>query len=156
MAKSYCFQFPGTKEELLNILREYQNNNNQFYYFDEYLVKTDNGKYQFGVERGGHSGGYWYIPEISERDGLLCFNGKIQYIGPSSSERGIKKVMNTIADVFLIIILLPLLLIKKCCLFLASPIKKQIGAPKETTTEDKLIDLMVNHLHCIDVSGTDR
>lgn len=156
MAKNYYFRFPGTEEDFLRLLCKYPNNHNSFYYFDDYIVRIENSEYKFGVSRGGHSGGYWYLPEISEKDGLLCFAGKIQYISPSSPEKGIKKVMNSIEEILLWIILLPLLLIIKCCFLIASLIKKWKGAPKEVTTEDKLIDLMVNHLHCSEVFRTGR
>lgn len=151
MAKNYSFQFPGTQEDFLSLLNKYTNNDNKFYFFDDYIVKIENGKYKFGVSRGGHSGGYWYLPEMSEKNGLLCFNGKIQYISLCCPEKGIKKVMNTIEEILLYIILFPLILIVKCCLLIASLIKKWKGAPKEVTIEDKLFDLMVNHLHCNEV-----
>ncbi len=156
MAKNYFFQFPGTEEDFLRLLSKCSNNHKNLYYFDDYIVRIENGEYKFGVARGGHSGGYWYLPEISEKDGLLCFNGRIQYISPYSPEKGIKKVMNTIEDILLFIILFPLILIIQCCFFIASLIKKWKGAPKEVTIEDKLFDLMVNHLHCNEVFSTDR
>lgn len=155
MAKNYSFQFPGTEEDFVRLLSKYPNNHNIFYYFDDYIVRIENGEYKFGVDRGGHSGGYWYLPEKSEKDGLLYFNGKIQYISPYSPEKGIKKVMNTIEEIILFIILFPLILIIKCYLFIASLIKKLKGAPKEVTTEDKLFDMMVNHLHCNEIFRTD-
>ncbi|MDD6022815.1 MAG: hypothetical protein PUC06_01060 [Oscillospiraceae bacterium] len=39
MANNYCFQFPGTKEDFMNILHEFPNNNNLLYHVDEYLEK---------------------------------------------------------------------------------------------------------------------
>ncbi|MCI5682920.1 MAG: hypothetical protein MR284_04155 [Clostridiales bacterium] len=156
MAKKYSFQFLGTKEDFLRSLSKYQNDHSNFYYLDEYIVSIENGECKFGVARGGHSGGYWYLPEITEKDGSLCFSGKIQYISPYSPEKGIKKVMNTIEKSFLFIILLPLILITRGCLLIVSLFKKQKGIPKEATVEDKLFDLMVNHLHCNMVSEADR
>lgn len=156
MAKNYSFQFSGTEEDFLRLLSKYPNNHNNVYYFDDYIVRIENDEYKFGVSRGGHSGGYWYLPEKSEKNGLLCFNGGIRYISPYLPEKGIKKVMNTIEEIILFIILFPLKLIIKCCLFIASLIKKLKGAPKEVTTEDKLLDMMVNHLHCKEVFRTDK
>lgn len=153
MAKKYFFQFPGTEEDFLRSLSKYPNNHHNSYYIDDYIVRIENGEYKFGVARGGHSGGYWYLPEISTTDGLLCFSGKILYISPYYPEKGIKRVINTIGDHLLFIILLPLILIIKVCLLIALLFKKQKGAPKEVTTEDKLFDLMVNHLHCNEVLG---
>lgn len=156
MAKHYCFQFPGTKEDFLRLLGKYPIYNKNYYYLDDYIVEIENGAYKFGVARGGHSGGYWYLPEISEKDGSLCFNGKILYISPHDPEKGIKRTINTIEEILTVIILFPFLLITICCVLIASLIKKRKGEPKELTTEEKLYDLMVNHLHCSEVLKTDR
>ena len=73
MAKNYSFQFPGTEEDFVRLLSKYPNNHNNFYYFDDYIVRIENGEYKFGVARGGHSGGYWYLPEKSEKDGSVSY-----------------------------------------------------------------------------------
>lgn len=146
MAKDYCFQFPGTEEEFLRLLSNSPNKDCNSYYFDDYLVRIENGEYKFGVARGGHSGGYWYIPEASEKDGWLCFCGNIQYISPYSSDNGDKKGKSSVGEILAMILLFPLILIITGCLSIASLIKKWKG--KAVTTEDKLTDLMVNHLHC--------
>ncbi len=65
MSKSYSFDFSGTKEMFLNQLNEYPNNNQKFFYFDDYIVELSENEVRFGVARGGHSGGYWFVPTIT-------------------------------------------------------------------------------------------
>lgn len=70
MSKEYTFEFIGKKEEFFNILNSYPSNtsysDDKFYYFDDFIVKVTGDEIHFGVARGGHSGGYWYVPSITE------------------------------------------------------------------------------------------
>lgn len=160
MAKNYCFEFSGTREDFLNTLNEHPGYDNKFYYFDDYIVEIENGEYKFGVARGGHSGGYWYLPETSEKGGSLCFNGQIKHLShhttEKSTEKGIKKALHTIDEILFLVFLLPFLLIIKCYSLIDLLIRKLKKVPKEMTIEEKLFDLMVNHLHCNEVLETDR
>ena len=150
MLKSYSFEFSGTKEMFLKQLNKYDNNDQRFFYFDDYIVELSNGDIRFGVARGGHSGGYWFVPTIKELDGRTIFCGTIEYIGPYTSEKGIKKIVNKIEEVLLWIILIPFIIIVKVCLFFSWIVRKilKLTKPKEESLEDKLYNLMVDHLNC--------
>ena len=76
MSKSYSFVFLGTKEMFLNQLNKYPNNNQKFFYFDDYIVEISDNEVRFGVARGGHSGGYWFVPTITEHGGISEFCGE--------------------------------------------------------------------------------
>ena len=150
MSKSYSFAFSGTKEMFLNQLNKYRNNDQRFFYFDDYIVELSNGDIRFGVARGGHSGGYWFVPTITEIDGKTTFCGSIEYIDPYTNEKGIKKIVNKIEEVLLWIILIPIIIIVKVCLFFSWVVRKIFKRtnPKEESLEDKLYNLMENHLNC--------
>lgn len=130
----------------LNQLNKYPNNNQRFFYFDDYIVETSENEVRFGVARGGHSGGYWFVPTIIEFDGKTTFSGTIQYIDRYSGEKGIKKIANKIEA----ILLLPIIIIVSLCFFFSWLVKKifKRTKPKEESLEDKLYNLMENHLNC--------
>ena len=155
MEKEYVFDFIGTKEDFLNTLNLYHHNTsyngNEFYYFDDYIVKICNGVIHFGVERGGHSGGYWYIPLITEYEERIEFSGTVEYIGPEDNRGRIKKVIDGIGLSVLIILVLPIILLIWLYMLFEWIIRKLIKKQraKAKTTEEKLFDLMENHLGCI-------
>ena len=134
----------------LNQLNKYRNNDQRFFYFDDYIVELSNGDIRFGVARGGHSGGYWFVPTITEIDGKTTFCGSIEYIDPYTNEKRIKKIVNKIEEVLLWIILIPIIIIVKVCLFFSWVVRKILKRtkPKEESLEDKLYNLMENHLNC--------
>lgn len=150
MSKSYSFDFLGTKEKFLNQLNKYPNNNQKFFYFDDYIVEISDNEVRFGVARGGHSGGYWFVPTITELDGKTTFCGTIEYVDPYTNEKGIKKIINKIEEVLLWIILMPIIVVVKVYLFFLWLIRKifKRSKPKEESLEDKLYNLMENHLGC--------
>ena len=134
----------------LNQLRKFPNNNQKFFYFDDYIVELSNGDIRFGVARGGHSGGYWFVPTITEIDGKTTFCGTIEYIGPNTNEKGIKKIDNKLEEILLWIILFPIIIIVKVCLFFSWFVRKIFKRPKlkEESLEYKLYYLMENYLNC--------
>ena len=150
MSKSYSFEFLGTKEMFLNQLNKYPNNDEKFFYFNDYIVELSNGDIRFGVARGGHSGGYWFVPTITEIDGKTTFCGTIEYNDPYTSEKGIKKIVNKIEEVLLWIILIPIIIIMKVYLFFSWVVRKLFKRtkPREESLEDRLYNLMENHLGC--------
>lgn len=151
MSKNYVFEFPGTREKFLNALNKFPNNDQKFFYFDDYIIEISDNEIRFGVARGGHSGGYWFIPTITELDGKTTFCGTIEYGDPYTNEKGIKKLVNKIEEVLLWIILIPIIIIVKVCLFFSWVVRKvfKSSKPKEETPEDRLYVLMENHLNCI-------
>lgn len=148
MSKSYSFEFSGTKEMFLNQLNKYNNNNQRFFYIDDYLIELSDDDIRFGLARSGHSGGYWFVPIITELDGKTIFCGTIEYSSAYTSEKGIKKIFNKIDEVLLWIILIPILMV---CLFFSWIVRKVFKRtkPKKGSSEDtSLHNLMENYLNC--------
>ena len=81
----------------------------------------------------------------------MVFRGSIQHIGPKGKVGKFRKVIDGTEFALLVLLLLPLVLLIRLCLFVRRSIKK---LPKEKTTEEKMYDLMENHLGCIRKSET--
>ena len=90
------------------------------------------------------------MPTITEIDGKTTFCGTIEYSDPYTSEKGIKKIVNKIEEILLWIILIPIIIIVKVYLFFSWVVRKLFKRtnPKEESLEDKLYNLMENHLNC--------
>jgi hypothetical protein len=73
----------------MNTLNRFSHNasysSGTFYYFDNYIIKLVGDEMHFGVARGGHSGGYWFVPTITELGDKMEFRGEIRYIGPNDN-----------------------------------------------------------------------
>lgn len=156
MSKEYIFEFPGTKEEFLNNLNRFERNEsysgNKFYYFDDYIVKLVGDEIHFGVARGGHSGGYWFIPTITSFDNRIEFRGSIRYIGPDGEKQGsFKKAINSIGEFLLLILILPIVVVIRGYMFLEWLVRKMLNRPKPKgkTDEEWLFDLMENYFGCV-------
>ena len=151
MPQDYVFEFPGTKADLVRALDSCLNSasygGKKTYYFDDYIVAISDNSIHFGVERCGHSGGYWYIPSITEYDDHMELCGTIKYIGPDISSSPVIKV---ISEFLLLILLLPIAIIIWLYIFFEWMIRKLFRnpKPKEKIREEKLYDLMENHLGC--------
>ena len=147
MSQEYIFEYQGTKLMFLDSLKKYPNNNDTFFYFDNYIVKLIENEIHFGVERAGHSGGYWFIPQITEYENKIEFRGEIQFIGPVVNRSKIRKIRDDIFVYLICVLFLPitLLLLIGCWNY------NKINNRKKTkikTTEDRLFDLLENHLGC--------
>ena len=134
MQKNYIFIFPGTKEEFTAVLNKYRES--EGFRKDGFLIETNGDEFRFGIERGGHTGGFWYIPTITEIDGKTVFSGKIGYSGKT-----------TVGE----ILFTPIALIIKLYFHILVLTEKRLGHPpqKEETTEDRLFTLMEDRLGCI-------
>ena len=134
MSKNYTFIFPGTKEEFFAVLNKYRES--EEFRQDGCIIETDGTELLIGIERGGYTSGFWYIPTITETDGKTVFSGKISY-----SEK------TTVVD----ILFTPIALIIKLYFHILLLTEKLLGhpPPKETTTEDRLFILMKDRLGCI-------
>ena len=133
MLKTYVFEFMGTKEDFLNRLNVLFAHNItysgiRYYYFSDYIIKIMDNEIHFGVERGGHSGGYWFIPTIAEFDDRIEFCGNIRYIGPEGNRGRISKAIDHIGEFLFFILLFPVLLIVK--LFCRMDNKKNRQSPQ--------------------------
>lgn len=151
MSQEYVSEFYGTKEDFLSCLDRLSNNyyqSSKIYYINNYIVKFVDNEIHFGVERAGHSGGFWFIPRITELNDRMEFRGKIKYIGPSCNQYTKEKVINKIVVFFVSILLLPFVLFIMLFTFIKGimeRLKKQ-HKPKLKTTEDRLFDLMENYM----------
>lgn len=150
----YVFTYDGTREAFLNNLTQFREDgfNNKMYYLDDFIVKVIDDEIHFGVERGGHSHGYWYIPKITESDNQLEFRGTIQYLGPDTTTRHptLRKVLDSIDTVAMYTFLMPVTVIIRIYRAIDWCVRKirHNPKPKEITTEDRLFDLMHNYLGC--------
>ena len=109
MPQNYIFEFNGTKEAFFNKLDSYPNNTSyngdKFYHFNDFIVKVMDNKIHFGVARGGHSGGYWFVPTITENDKWITFCGTVKYIGPNDDRGKIRNTIDCIGESLLFILL---------------------------------------------------
>ena len=78
MKKTYTFEFSGSKAQFLNQLKQYPNAGRKFYYLNDYIIDLSEEDIRFGVARAGHSGGYWFLPTVTEAEGKTVFRGEIQ------------------------------------------------------------------------------
>lgn len=149
MAKQYTFEFPGTKEMFLMQIKG-PDDRRRIFYIDDYIVELSENEIRFGVARGGHSGGYWFIPTITEFADKITFCGTIKYIDPYTNETGIKRIINKIEEAFLFIIFLPVLIFLEVCFFFSCVVRRILKKPipKQETNENRLCNLMENHLGC--------
>ena len=155
MAKEYVFEFHGTKKDLLNVISSNKSDTSywgtKYVYLDDYIVKIIDGTIHFGVERGGHSGGYWYVPIMTELDNRILFCGKIRYIGPNDDRGLFAKTIDKVWECCLLILLIPFVVLFKLYEFIEWLVRKICNRPKPKlkTTEDRLFDLMENYLGCV-------
>ena len=157
MAERYAFEFPGTMAEFLKKLEPWPTYTNldedKYYYIQDYIVKITDNAMQFGVERAGHSGGLWFIPLITEYDDRIVLTGTLEYIGPNDNgpRSKWKKFKDGFAEGLMYILLVPIVLGILLYRFGKKMICKLFGKPipQEKTTEEKLFDLMENHLACV-------
>ena len=155
MSKEYIFEFTGTKEDFMNSLNRFSHNDSYsggtFYYFDDYIVKLVGDEIHFGVARGGHSGGYWFVPTITDLGNKLEFRGEVRYIGPNDNRGSLKKAIDSVGDFLLIILILPIVLIIGGYMFIEWLVRKMFNRPKPKgkTNEERLFDLMENYFGCV-------
>ena len=162
MSHIYSFEFPGTREMFLSQLKQYPNSGQSFYRIDDCIVTVSDDGYTFGIEKGGHSGGYWFKPTVTETDGKLVFKGAIEDI---RSIAAVKEKPKEIAKkCLLFVLLLPILLPIKIYQWIhllieriKAKIKKQPLPKKETAKkrtirlENRLAHLMVDILNCVKI-----
>ena len=144
-AKIYVYEYSYKKEYLFEKL----NNRKGLYHnycAGEYLIIIKNEcEFWLGVERGGHSGGYWYIAKIEEKNNQTIISGKIVY---NPDEEG-KERSQTWGDVVGFIIFSPLILMLNLIEIVVTLFSKITQTQeKHLTTSDKLDNFMLNYLNC--------
>ena len=154
MSKTYAFEFLGTKADFLNSLNRFNHNTtysgSTFYYFDDYIVKVVGDEIHFGVARGGHSGGYWFIPTITNLGDKIEFHGKIRYVGSDENQSALKKMIDHIGNALMFILFLPVILVIRLYMLVEWLVRKlcRCPKPKEKSEEARLIELMENYCNC--------
>ena len=112
MSRKYVFEFVGTKKDFLNMLNSYpvysMYNGEKIYSIDDFFVKVRDDIIHFGVERGDHCGGYWFVPIIAEYDDKVEFYGSVKYIVSDAHRGKVEKIFDKIYEILLYIF---------CCLF---------------------------------------
>ena len=146
MQKNYVFEFSGRKDDFLSMITTKFPLAYSEYYVKDYIIKLDNNEIHFGIERAGHSAGIWFIPTITEFEDRIELCGEIRHIGLQSNRTKLQKVIDSISYALLFILLLPIVTILWVYRFIV--LRKILKQPKEQTTEEKLFDLMENHLNC--------
>ncbi|MBR2342856.1 MAG: hypothetical protein IKA64_01220 [Clostridia bacterium] len=155
MSKKYMFEFAGTKKDFINNLNRFSHNDSYsggtFYYFDDYIVELIGDEIHFGVARGNHSGGYWFVPTITELSNKIEFSGEIRYIGPNDNRSLSKKAIDSVGDFLLFILILPIALIIRVYMFIEWMVRKIFNRPKPKgkTNEERLLNLMENYFGCV-------
>ncbi len=151
MSKEYIFKYHGTKESFTSDLKKFPTTDGQLFYFDDYIIKLTGDEIHIGIERMGHSGGNWFISKFDEKDNELEFKGEVRYIGPSYSPTRIQRIFDKSGEFIGFILLFPILVIVKLYQITEWCIRKICKRPKakEKSTEEKLFDLMENHLGCV-------
>ena len=113
--------------------------------------ETPSGFY-LGIERGGHSGGYWYIATLTETEDGTEMRGEIVFLTFHGDEEVRKNAKwKKISEWILIIIFfLPVLLIALPTWGIMLLIGKLRGKPVEATmsTEKKLTHFMTEVMGC--------
>lgn len=156
MPKEYVFQFPGTKEDFINTVKRISHNavcsNGEYYHFDDYIVKFVGDEIHFGIARGNHSGGYWFVPTITDLDEKLEFRGEIQYAGSTDNRGSFKKTIDSVGDFLLLILILPIVLVIRGYMLVEWLVRKIFNRPKPKakTNEERLFDLMENYFGCVE------
>ena len=115
---------------------------------------TPNG-FDLGIERGGHSGGYWYVATLTESDGVTEIWGEIVYRsyhknGEYREDTKWEKIREWLGIVLIVIFFSPVFLIALAIWGIMLLIGKLRGKPVEATmsTEEKLTRFMTEVMGC--------
>ena len=152
MSKKYCFVFHGTKEMFAEKINRFFNdtNNNESLCDNDYSMDIRQSDYAFCIKRGGHSGSYWFDPNITEKNGNLVISGQIEYLSYPYDKSKVKKFYDKIEEFSLYVFLAPLILVVKAYQLIKRLVFRirNKPIPKEETEEDRLFFLMEVFLEC--------
>lgn len=144
MKKEYVFRFPGSKDAFLKKLDSVCESYWGAKHLGDYLIELADNEIRFGIERAGHSGGYWYVSPLQEVDGQLELRGKIRYIGPFDDRNKLQKVLDLLLEMLVVVLFWPVAMLADVVCLIVRKIRRQ---PRPHTQEQKLTDLM-NRLGC--------
>lgn len=149
MSSKFCFTFSGSREMFLERINRYLTSSKESLRFHDYIIEVSENSYRFGLKHGGHSGGYWYEPMISEENGNLIICGRIEYLSYFYDNTRIKRLLKKIDEWVFIILLFPIILIVKTCQLIGRFAHRKEKPVLETETEvDRLYYLMEDILGC--------
>lgn len=146
MAKEYTFRYVGSRESFLELLDPSHRTYGRIYYLDPYMVEVREDQISFGIERTGHAGGNWFVADLREEDGEIRLHGTVEYIGPEDNRTAKQKRHDKIKAALLVILVLPFVLVSLAVDWIGRLVNKARRQPY--STEEKLLDLMENRLHC--------
>ena len=111
--------------------------------------------FDLGIERGGHSGGYWYVATLTESDGVTEIWGEIVYRsyhknGEYREDTKWEKIREWLGIVLIVIFFSPVFLIALAIWGIMLLIGKLRGKPVEATmsTQEKLTHFMTEVMGC--------
>ena len=145
----FAFTTPLPPADFKQKLREAVHNDGSLLYED-----TPSG-FDLGIERGGHSGGYWYIATLTESDGVTEIWGEIVYCsyhknGEYREDTKWEKIREWLGIVLIVIFFSPVFLIALAIWGIMLLIGKLRGKPVEATmsTQEKLTHFMTEVMGC--------
>ena len=145
----FAFTTPLPPADFKQKLREAVYDSGHLLYED-----TPNG-FDLGIERGDHSGGYWYTATLTESDGVTEIWGEIVYRsyhknGEYREDTKWEKIREWLGIVLIVIFFSPVFLIALATWGIMLLIGKLRGKPVEATmsTEEKLTHFMTEVMGC--------
>jgi hypothetical protein len=119
------------------------------------LYEDTEAGFDLGIERGGHSGGYWYVATLTETEDGTEMRGEIVYRsyhsdGRLREETKWEKILGWIGVSLIVLIAAPAILIGLAVWGIMELIGKLRGKPMEATmsTEEKLTHFMTEVMGC--------
>ena len=147
--KTFAFATHLPPADFKRNLREAVQNSGHLLYED-----TQNG-FDLGIERGGHSGGYWYAATMTETEGGAEMRGEVVYRtyhkdGKLREDTKGEKIREWLGIVLIVIFFSPVFLIALAIWGILLLIGKLRGKPVEATmsTEEKLTRFMTEVMGC--------
>jgi hypothetical protein len=147
--KNIEYRYPYSREQFIEncktVYREHQ---------DKYLIKFNgDDEILFGVERAGHSGGYWFKSRLIERENGLHIIGEMILMDSDNKKIEFSKKDKIKETLFMIIFIILTWWLIIIVWFIKATNKlynKIIGKKLEPqlTKEEKLDRLMINLLCC--------
>ena len=145
----FAFTTPLPPTDFKLNLRETVQNSGHLFYED-----TPNG-FDLGIERGGHSGGYWYVATMTKTEGGTEMRGEIVYRtyhkdGELREDTKGEKLREWLGIALIVIFFSPVFLIALAIWGIMLLIGKLRGKPVEATmsTEEKLTHFMTEVMGC--------
>ena len=147
--KTFAFATHLPPADFKRNLREAVQNSGHLLYED-----TQNG-FDLGIERGGHSGGYWYAATMTETEGGTEMRGEVVYRtyhkdGKLREDTKGEKIREWLGIVLIVIFFSPVFLIALVIWGIMLLIGKLRGKPVAATlsTEEKLTHFMTEVMGC--------